>query len=335
MIRMQPRHVLSNIYTCVALVVLPAGAGVLYSTDFEEKDLVSGKDIWLVGDDTWVDTPEGWIGTSKGKGVHGIDLNVIAGGGLGKTAFLGFKEPSATLVVVAKPINYSPKVGDLPLVRVETLVGIQDSTTTTSARDSFFVSIYNSAGGYLAGIRFDNRPLTYGIWRGDGKLEYDTGVGFVRGDLHMLSFVINLPTNRWSADLDGIPLFANAPFSATTTTINFGLLAYEWQLDATTPAGHGDNWMLIADVVVRSAPLGIEPFQLSSLTRTAAASTLTWPGQKGFDYQIEYSDNLATWRRDLPSASFPTILVDQPLTFQDTTSGLPRRFYRVLRMEAP
>jgi hypothetical protein len=324
MIRMQPLLVLSNIITCVALAVLPAGASVLYSTEFEN---------FISGDDKWVDT-EGWIGNSKGYGVHGIDQDAIVGGGLGKTAFLGLNQPSATLVVVAKPINYSPQAGDLPLVRVETLVGIQDSVTT-SARDSFFVSIYNSSGGYLAGIRFDNRLDTYGIWRGDGTLDYDTGVGFARGDLHLLSFVINLPTNRWSADLDGIPLFTNSPFTATTNTINFGLLAYEWQLDSTTPAGHGDNWMLIADVVVRSAPLGIEPFQLSSLTHTAAATTLTWPAQKGFDYQIEYSSDLIDWRRDLIGSAFPSTLVDQPLSFPDATSGLPRRFYRVLRMETP
>jgi hypothetical protein len=324
MIHMQQLHVLSNIITCVTLAVLPAGAGVLYSTEFEN---------FISGDDKWVDT-EGWLGNSKGYGVHGIDQDAIAGGGLGKTAFLGFNQPSATLVVVAKPINYSPQVGDLPLVRVETLVGIQDSVTT-SARDSFFVSIYNSSGGYLAGIRFDNRLDTYGIWRGDGILDHDTGEGFARGDLHLLSFVINLPTNRWSADLDGIPLFANAPFTATTNTINLGLLAYEWQLDSTTPSGHGDNWMLIADVVVRSAPLGIEPFQLSSLTRAVNSTTLTWSGQKGFDYQIEYSDNCEDWRRDLSGLAFPSITADQPLTFQDATSGLPRRFYRVLRTETP
>ena len=57
--------------------------------------------------------------------------------------------------------------------------------------------------------------------------------------------------------------------------------------------------MLIADTVVHSVPLGIEPFQLSSLTHTAVATTLTWPGQKGFDYQIEYSSDLIDWRRDL------------------------------------
>ena len=260
---------------------------------------------------------------------------LIAGGGLGKTAFIGFSLPSSTLVFVAKPINYTPLSGDLPLVRVETLVGIQDSVAKTT-RDSFFVSIYNSSGGYLAGIRFDNRPATYGIWRADGiNADQDTGVIFYRGEVHLLSFTVNLPANRWSAQLDGIPLFEDAPFTATTRTVGFGYLAYEWQLGAATATGYGDNWMLVADTVVRSAPLGIEPFKLSSFVHTATATTLTWPGQKGFDYQIEYSDNLSVWRRDLPSMAVPAILVDQPFTFQDATSGVPRRFYRILRTETP
>ena len=93
--------------------------------------------------------------------------------------------------------------------------------------------------------------------------------------------------------------------------------------------------MLVGDTVVRSAPLGIEPFKPSSFIHTAAKTTLTWPGQKGFDYQIEYTDDLIDWRRDLTGSAFPATLVDQPLTFQDATSGLPRRFYRVLRMETP
>ena len=326
MIHPFPRHIIAFILASMSLAVLPAEGGLLYRTDFEN---------FVSGDDKWVGT-DGWIGNNTGRAVHGIDQDVIAGGGLGKTAFIGFSLPSSTLVFVAKPINYSPQPGDLPLVRVETLVGIQDSSTLHPARDSFFVSVYHSSGGYLAGIRFDNRPATYGIWRADGaNPDHDTGVIFYRGELHLLSFTVNLPINRWSAELDGIPLFEDAPFTATTRTVGFGYLAYEWQLGAATATGYGDNWMLVADTVVRSAPLGIEPFKVSSLVHTAASTTLTWPGQKGFDYQIEYTDNLVTWRRDLTGSAFPAILADQTLTFQDAASGLPRRFYRVLRTETP
>lgn len=325
MIGLLPRHLISNILASMTLAVLSAEAGLQYRTDFEN---------FTSGDDKWVGT-DGWIGNDTGRRVHGIDQDVIAGGGLGKTAFIGFNQPSSLLVFVAKPINYNPQSGDLPLVRVETLVGIQDSIVKT-ARDSFCIGIYNIAGNRLAGIRFDNRPDTYGIWRADGaNPEYRTGVIFYRGELHLLSFSINLPANRWSAELDGIPLFENAQFTATSRAVEFGLLAYEWRLGAADATLYGDNWMLVADTVVRSAPLGIEPFKISSLVHSAAATTLTWTGQKGFDYQVEYSNDLSVWRRDLPGMAFPAILADQTLAFQDPTSGWPRRFYRVLRMETP
>jgi hypothetical protein len=309
----------------VPLMAPTAVAGLLYHTDFE---------AFTAGDDHWVGT-EGWLGNSRGVGVHGIDQDVIEGGGLGKTAFIGFRQPAATLVSVAKPILYSFQPGGLPLVRVETLVGIQDSFAKTN-RDSFFVSVLNSGGDFLAGIRFDNRPATYGIWRSDGlNPDHDTGIIFYRGELHVVGFTVDLPNNRWSADLDGVPLFDNAPFTATTLPVNFGHLAYEWQLGASGVAGYGDNWMLIADLTVRSAPVGIEPFRVSSCCRAADVTTLTWPAQNGFDYQVEYSDTLATWHSDLPNSAFPGVAADQPLSFQDSAAGLAKRFYRVVRRETP
>jgi hypothetical protein len=320
------RNFAAFLFAVIGPSVAVASGGLLYRTDFE---------TFTAGDDHWSGT-EGWIGNSSGYGAHGIDQDVIPGGGLGKTAFIGFHQPASTLVFTAKPILYSPAAGDLPLVRVETLVGIQDSVVKT-ARDSFFVSIYNSSGGYLAGIRFDNRPATYGIWRADGvNPNHDTGVIFYRGAVHLLSFTINLPSNRWSADLDGIPLFNEAPFTATTRPVNFGYLAYEWQLSAAGVSGYGDNWMLVADTVVRTAPLGIEPFRASSFVRSGSTSTLTWPAQKGFDYQVEYSDSLKSWSPLLSGSSFPAVSADQIITFRDVTGPVGgRRFYRVLRNESP
>ena len=313
------------LFAALILAAPTAVAGLLYRTDFE---------TFTAGDDRWVGT-DAWIGNSTGLGAHGIDQDVIEGGGLGKTAFIGFHQPNATLVFVAKPILYSAQPGSLPLVRVETLVGIQDSIAKT-ARDSFFVSVYNSSGNFLAGIRFDNRLATYGIWRSDGaNSDADTGAIFYRGELHLLSFTVDLPGNRWSADLDGVPLFDNAPFTATTRPVNFGYLAYEWKLGATSVSGYGDNWMIVADTVVRSVALGIEPFRLSSFSRTPTTATLTWSAQNGFDYQIEYSDTLSTWHTDLPNSSFPAVAADQTISFQDFTTGVAQRFYRVVRRDTP
>ncbi|MCF7733066.1 MAG: hypothetical protein K9N23_15360 [Akkermansiaceae bacterium] len=319
------------LFACLVPAAPLAEAGLLYRTDFET--FTAGDDLWVGADDGSGTAP--WLGIDTGLGVHGIDQDVIPGGGLGKTAFIGFRQPASTLVFVAKPILYTPGPADLPRVRVETLIGIQDSSPN-APRDSFFVSVYNSAGDFLAGIRFDNRQATYGIWRADGlNPDHDTGVIFYRGELHVLAFTVDLPNNKWSADLDGVPLFDDAPFTATARPVGFGHLAYEWQLNATSAEGFGNNWMLIADTVVRSVPAGIEPFRLSGITRTSGATTLSWPGENGFDYQVEYSDALGTWHADLPGSSFPGISADQPLTFQDPGAAGARRFYRVVRQETP
>jgi len=307
----------------LAVATTPVGAELLYQTDFEN---------FPVGDDQWVGTDE-WIGNSKGLGVHGIDQDVIPGGGLGKTAFIGYRQPASTFVFVAKPIGYAPGTDDFPFVEVETIVGIQDSFEKP-ARDSFFVSIWNAAGNYLAGVRFANQPSSYGIWRLDGTAtEHDTGMVFFRGELHLLFLRIDLVNNRWSADLDGIPLFQDTPFTATANPVDCGYLAYEWQLSALSTAGFGDNWMLVADTIVRSAPRPIEPFRITSITRAAAGVSVTWPGQKGFDYLVEYSEDSLHWFGDLPGASIPGT-DDQVLSFTDL-SPTPHRFYRVARTQSP
>jgi len=57
------------------------------------------------------------------------------------------------------PDPLQPGAGDLPVVEVGTLVGIQDSITKPT-RDSFFVSIRSAAGDFLAGIRFANQTAS-------------------------------------------------------------------------------------------------------------------------------------------------------------------------------
>lgn len=318
-------------HSCVRTAVLWLLAAVacpgelLYRTDFEN---------FTAGDNKW-DATEGWIASNIQSGVQGIDQDVIPGGGLAKTAFIGFRQPSSLLTWVAKPVNYTPGADGLPLVRVETLIGIQDSVAKTT-RDSFFVSVWDRGGYYLAGIRFDNRPATYGIWRADGaNPDHDTGMIFYRGELHLLVFTVNLIHNTWTAYLDFEPLFVDAPFTATGRAVDFGNLAYEWQLGAASPAGHGDNWMLVADTVIRSAPLGVEPFRLESFSGNGNTTTMSWLAQKGFDYQVAYSEDLKVWQTNLPNSSFPAITADQTLFFPDSTSGVTRRFYRVMREESP
>jgi hypothetical protein len=219
-----------------------ANARTLYHTDFEN---------FPVGSDKWVGT-DGWIGNSTGTGSHGIDQDIIPGGGLGKTGFIGYRQPNQSFVYVANPIKYTPGAGDLDIVEIETLVGIEDSTIGNDNRDSFFVSVWDKAGVSLAGIRFSNDNDSYGIWREDGVGSTNTGVVFVRGELHLLFMRIDLAANTWSAELDGLPLFTDAQFNASGKHVEMGHLAYEWQLTSGNTMEYGDNWMLVADAVVRN-----------------------------------------------------------------------------------
>jgi hypothetical protein len=310
-------------------------AGELYRTDFEY--LADKVTEWPAGDDKWIGL-DGWFGNATGA--SGIDQDIIEGGGLGKTGSIGFTEPSSTTVSVVRSVAYDPHPGDLPVYEVQTIVGVQDSVDKP-ARDSFYVSIWNSDGDFMAAICFANHPLSFGLWRLDGTLlddvlfAEDTGQFFIRGQLHLLTMRVDLPNNRWSADLDGIPLFDDAPFHGGSYPVNCGLVGYQWQLTATNTAGHGDNWMMVADLIVRSTGRGVVPFRFSQFVCNGSGVELEWPGEIGFDYQVEYSADASTWHTNLPNSEFTELTGDQVLNYTDSSAPPGGRFYRVIRSEAP
>jgi len=315
------------LFPALAALLLSAGRATaieLYYTDFES---------FTAGDDHWAGT-DGWLANSKGVGVHGIDNEIVAG--LGKTAFLGFKQPLSTIVTLMRPVNYNPVAAGRPIIEFETLMGIEDSTN--GHRDSFFFSFYNTNGNFLASIRFSNEALTYGVWRLDGTNQYDTGTQFTRNDLHLLYASIDFSTNRWSADLDGIPLFTNAVFNNTGQPLSLYGVSAEWQLASTSVTNHGDNWLLVADWAIRAFPKGESPLLIhSNGVNTAGYPWLSWNGEAAFDYRVEYMTNLqATWQTNLTASTFTSTPSAGPITYTDP-SALPasNRWYRLVRSPSP
>jgi len=309
------------LWLALLLVAIPAGAITLYSTAFEE---------FTAGDDRWAGT-NGWLGSSVGAGVHGIDQDILPG--LGKTAFLGFNRPKQTFVTVFRPVLYDPVTNGTPVVEFETLMGIVDSTN--GLRDSFFFTFYNSAGNMLAALRFDNSDLNFGIWRLNGVSQVDTGVNFIRSELHLLFASIDFSNNRWSADLDGIPLFTEVPFNESSQTQNLGYVAAEWQLSGATTNNYGNNWMLVADWAVRAFPPTNTPCAVESLGWTVdGAPSVAWTGSIGFDYTLQYSEDLLSWSSDLTQGVYTNILSMTPLVYIDH-AAVSRRFYRLQRRFAP
>ena len=233
-------------------------------------------------------------------------------------------------------MNFDPDESDTPEVEIELLMGIQDSTNNIG--DSFFVSIYNLEGDLLGALRFSNEDATYGIWRSDGQRETDTGIDYILGELHVIDISINFETNLWSASIDGLPMFTEATLSARNNRERtFGPLAIEWQLTERFVSQHGDNWMLLADLRVATVgdepdpPTAVTPFAIKGISRNSEGEiTLNWPGDLGYTYQIEYSDDLTLWLSDLPESRITQVSSSGTMTFTDQSASIARH-YRVIR----
>lgn len=302
-----------------------AGTGLLYSTDFEN---------FPVGANEWTGT-DGWFGNpgSGALGIQGIDQDIIPG--IGKSAYLGFDQPESRWNYVARVFNHNPLSEGSATIEVDTLVGIQDSTN--GHYDSFFVSIYNHQGNFLAAIQFTNEEQKYQIWRDDGVSLTDTTVNFIPGELQLLVLKIDLINNLWSAEHDGIPLFNNKPFTLSGKTRTLGSLSYEWQVTDESPANHGDNWMLVADCQLWAIPPGTPEVEVAPIDFTSTGEPgFEFTGEPGWTYQIEYTHSFSAWNSDLPDSTFVITDPAQKIQFTDpTTRPNHTRFYRVVRTVTP
>lgn len=310
--------------------ILPAWSEIIYSTDFDD---------FPMGDNAWAGF-DGWVSNDTSSGAQAIDDGLFSGA-LGKTAALGFNRPISGFTTVLRAMDYDPAVSGRSLIRFQSLFGIEDSTSLTSfRRDDFFYTFYNIDGDLLASLRLSNKNSEYGIWRQDGSLlhgglESDTGQDFIRGELHDLELLIDLAGNRWSAFLDNIPFFEDAQFNRTGLPLTLGPVAVEWETGTGTPSGYGDNWILVADILVESvdAPVSDPPLKIDLVTRDSSGGlTIRWTAHAGFDYQVEFSDEFRTWSNTLPGSLFLDVTTDGPLTFTDSGVGMnERRFYRLVR----
>ena len=301
----------------------PAQAADIYATDFES---------FTAGSNQWAGT-DGWVSNVDGSGVHGIDNNIVSG--LGKTAYLGYYPPTTNFVTILRPVSYDPVSNNTPVIRFESLMGIQDSTNGRG--DSFFVSFYNMAGQFLAAIRFSNNPFTLGIWRDDDASEIDTGLDFFPGQLHLLRAEIDFATNRWTASLDGIPLFTDAVFNASGKTLNLLAVASEWKLTSQDTALYGNNWLLVADWRLWTVPPGLDTVVIEALSAdTNGIPQITWFGEPGFTYELQYTADFQSWRTNLAGAVFSDLSSTQTLTYGDASyTDAGGRSYRVQRTITP
>ncbi len=299
---------------------------ILYDTDF---------DTFPAGPNNWSGN-DNWISNDTISGAQTIDGNVLPG--LLNTATLGFSQPTSQFTFVALDLDYDHIASEKPIVEINTLIGIEDSTN--NQRDDFYLTIYNTVGNRLASIRFDNQhpEITnsqFGIWRENSTNQFDTLFDFAVGELFNLIATVDLEENTWSASIDSIPIFEDAQFSNSSDPINFGFLAFEWALTALSTSNHGDNFLLVADISIQSVG-DMTKVEVTHQFDSLGGINLNWQTAVGWTDQVEYSTDLITWFDDLPESTFEG--PDTPTAINFSHAKDPEeayRFYRVNRTRTP
>ena len=299
--------------------------GLLYSTAFENFNV--GPDLW--------NGQDGWFSNSYAQtgGIQGIDNEIMEG--LGKSSFLGFHQPTVGWNYLTQQINHDPVGEGTATIEIDTLIGLEDSTN--QKYDSFFVTLYNTQGDFLAAIQFSNERESFGIFYDDGVTVRDTTVQFLHGELSLLAISIDFQNNLWSADFDGIPLFESIQFTASGSARDLGTFAYEWIVTDPDPAMAGNNWLLVADCSIWAIPFGAPTVGTSIPSFNGEGfPTLQFSGEIGWTYQIEYTNSLGQWLSDLPNSTFVATQPGQLINFTDEDPHRPKmRYYRVRRLVTP
>ncbi|MFT5124924.1 MAG: hypothetical protein ACI9TH_003387 [Kiritimatiellia bacterium] len=293
----------------------------LYVTDFS---------TFTVGANQWVGT-DGWIGNSTGVNAHGIDEDSFL---LIPTARLGLNQPSSTTVKVYRPLNRDVVAEGTPIVDFASVFSLVESSN--GRLDRFWFSFYTADHAFLAGVQLNTAPLNHGVWysSGDKNTLSDSGLDFIDGALHDLSISVDLLHNTWNVNLDNLPAVFNETFHTGTNPLDLGYIAIEWQLSAPLPLGYGNNYLLLFDYVVQVSEPLFDPDLL--FTRMGQQpngnNVLTFIADPEYTYQVEYTDDLKTWRTDLLGSFYAYPLFSAPVQFSDPSwNGIRPRYYRLAR----
>ena len=300
----------------VALVLAFAGAPAgavttnIFSTRFEASEGYSETSD-LAGQNGWL---------KSGSGGNGVLPGFFPGEG--QQAYIGFAPPNTNenQLFLWKPMNYSPLAANTPVVQFSVAMSIVDSTTTN--RDDFYWSVFNTQGDQLFTLDFFNEDLSVSYSLGTNDFVW-TGRNFTNDVIYELAFTMDFASNVWSATLDGAPLVTNKAITTIGAKLDLGDVDAAWIL--TDSARPGDNFMLFdnysitAHVIPPSAP------RLSLIERTPAGHVfLRLEGASGLRFAIDATTNFSNW-----TPLKTNLLSDGYSDFLDTSAtALSTRLYR-------
>ncbi|MCX6873712.1 MAG: hypothetical protein NTW21_07875 [Verrucomicrobia bacterium] len=269
-------------------------SNTLYSTAFE---LAEGfvLNSALVGSN-------GWLGT--GTGGNGILEGMIAGEG--QQAYVGYNAPDVgDSLLVSRPVNHTPVLGDKPVARFSVLMQITDSTNF--GYDDFRWTVFNKNGAELFSINLDNGLLEVGyvLDSAPGTVN-SAGRTFENGRVYELQVAMNFATNKWSALIDGAVIAANQPITTTGATLDLGKIDASWI--PRVPGFPGDNRMIFDNYRIdeeAAVPLAFGD-QMASRTTLVGDDIVLSPsfwGPDGTTFQWQFNGV------DIEGATDPVLII--------------------------
>ena len=310
---MKRKSSLTLFSVCLGLCSLtPLQGATIYSTTFDQG---YNHTYELAGQ-------QGWVKDTTSSGGNGLITNFNGS----TAAYVGLfdLQPPASWIYVWQPLNYTPVMGQTPVVNFSVVLSIIDSTTTD--RDDFFWSVYNVQGDHLFTVDFDNKDLgIYYVLDGTNDWEY-SGVTFTNDTTYTLQISLNFARNRWSAWLSNTNILSDLPITTTGAPLTLGDIDAVWAIyDEDYP---GDNFMIFDNYQVVSEALVARP-SLQVLNRAPNGDfSLRVSGQSGSRYAVEGSTNLVNWL-PLQTNRISSVSFD----YTDTGArALDRRFYRARQL---
>jgi len=290
-----------------------AATTTVYATQFEAAEGYSTA-LDLAGQAGWV---------YSGSGGNGVLANALEN----QSAYIGYAPPDPVddALVLWKPINFNPMSTGYPIVNFSVLMNIIDSESTTN-RDIFRWSVYNSIGDRLFSIDFDNLYLDIAyVLDGTNEVKF-TYLPFVNESNYLLNITMNFASNRWSATYNGIKIATNQPITTTGALLDLGDVDAVWLVNLQNGTNApGDNYMLFDNYRITAESPQVSPAQVALLGRTGEGwALLQVSGAEGTRWSVDTTTNLINW---LPLKTNPIAggyfdYVDQ------TAAGKPLRFYR-------
>lgn len=304
-------------------VVADPNSVVLFETGFERFEGYDPQ-LDLIGQ-------SGWVG--EGSGGNGLIADPVSGFA-GQVAYIGYNAPTnqVSTLNVWHPLGLSPVTTDLPVVRFNVSMQIQDSTAAAPFFDDFRWSVYGVDGHRFFTLDFDNdaQRVFYLLDESVSPAAafHDTHYTFRDGMPYDLVITMDLAKNLWNASVNGAVIVNGQPMTTSTNTLSLGDIDAVWVVRS--PAHPGDNFMIFDDYRVEITPLTAIPAQLELIgfNRISGAFEVQVWGEPGVFYTLEATSDFKTWTSVAKGMGAPH---DGGVRLADgTASRLARRFYRAV-----